>query len=392
MIVLIIATAVLVLYWVFEYIRHQKDVREIPIRIHVNGTRGKSSVSRLIAAGLRGGGIPTVAKITGTLPRFIMPNGEEAAIVRLAGANILEQKYMFRYAAEMKPKAFVIECMAVNPVYQWITEKHFVKATHSVITNSRLDHTDLMGPTVESVTKCLCNTIPKNGYCFTAEEKMYYIMEDVAKKRNCEMHKIRPTDITPEEMSKFSYIEHAENAQLALAVCMSIGVSRQDALEGMWKAHPDPGALKKYTVREKGKEITFYNVFAANDPDSSSFIWNMIVKNLPADASKFLIINSRSDRYYRSQQLVDVFVNQNYDYMILTGEIPEKVESYALHHGVKKDKLITLGEPLPERIYEVIAERTKREAHVVGVGNIAGQRKYGASIVAHFRHKANNNK
>ncbi len=392
MIVLIIATAVLVLYWVYEYIRHQKNVSNIPIRIHVNGTRGKSSVTRLITAGLRNGGIPTVAKITGTLPRFIMKGGEEAAIIRLAGANILEQKYMFRYAADMQPKAFVIECMAVNPVYQWITEKHFVKATHSVITNSRLDHTDLMGETVESVTKCLCNTIPKHGECYTAEEKMFPIMKKVADKRSCTIHKVRPYDVTPEEMHKFSYIEHEENVQLALEVCLKLGVDRQKALEGMWASHPDPGALTKYTVKEKGKEITFYNVFAANDADSSNFIWNLISKKLSPDAHKFLVVNSRADRYFRSQQLIEAMKNQDYDYMILTGEVPEKVEGFALSHGVQKDKLITMGEVLPERIYEEIFKRTESEAHVIGVGNIAGERKYGATIVAHFKHKSRKNK
>ncbi len=33
---------------------HQNARSKIPIRVHVNGTRGKSSVTRLIAAGLRG--------------------------------------------------------------------------------------------------------------------------------------------------------------------------------------------------------------------------------------------------------------------------------------------------------------------------------------------------
>jgi hypothetical protein len=36
----------------------------IPVRIHVNGIRGKSSVTRLIAAALREAGIRTVAKTT----------------------------------------------------------------------------------------------------------------------------------------------------------------------------------------------------------------------------------------------------------------------------------------------------------------------------------------
>jgi poly-gamma-glutamate synthase PgsB/CapB len=94
MIVLILAAVSMVLYWAYEYIRHLKNVKAIPIRIHVNGTRGKSSVTRLIASGLRAGGISTIAKTTGTLPRVIMPDGREAAIIRLMGANIIEQKYI----------------------------------------------------------------------------------------------------------------------------------------------------------------------------------------------------------------------------------------------------------------------------------------------------------
>ena len=96
MTVLIIATVLLIAFWTHEFWRHQRNVKAIPVRIHVNGTRGKSSVTRLIAAGLRAGGKRTVAKITGTLPRVVLPDGREAAIIRLMGANIIEQKYIDR--------------------------------------------------------------------------------------------------------------------------------------------------------------------------------------------------------------------------------------------------------------------------------------------------------
>ena len=127
--VLIVSTVLFFLYMIFEYWRHQRYLKSIPIRIHVNGTRGKSSVTRLIAAGLRSGGYVTVAKTTGTMPRIILPDGRESAIVRLGPANIIEQKYILRFAASFKPEVLVIECMAVNPIYQWVTERSFVKST-----------------------------------------------------------------------------------------------------------------------------------------------------------------------------------------------------------------------------------------------------------------------
>ncbi|HOZ01229.1 MAG TPA: poly-gamma-glutamate synthase PgsB [Candidatus Syntrophosphaera sp.] len=391
MTVLILATALLIAFWAHEYWRHQRNIDAIPIRIHVNGTRGKSSVTRLIAAGLREGNIKTVAKITGTLPRVVLPDGREAAIIRLMGANIIEQKYIFRYAVSEKPQAIVIECMAVNPVFQWITERKFVRSTISVITNCRPDHLDQMGATEQSVAMSLSNTIPQGGVCYTAENEHFGLLEQVAKHRHCKIHKVRPADVTLDELSKFHYIEHAENVQLALAVCAEAGVPREVAMRGMINAHPDPGALKKYIVQDGGKTIHFYNVFAANDPKSTERVINMVTGHL-SNVEKIIILNSRSDRLFRAHQLVDTVSKLDYSYLLLTGEISDKVEAYALHNGIPRDKLVTLGEPLPEVIYQKVVELTGTESHVLGIGNMAGRIHYGAQIVAHFRHKMHANK
>lgn len=391
MTVLILATLLLILYWIVEYRRHLRNVYAIPIRIHVNGTRGKSSVTRLIAAGLRAGGKKTVAKVTGTLPRVILPDGREAAIIRLMGANIIEQKYIFRHAVTHQPDAIVIECMAVNPVFQWITERKFIRSTISVITNCRPDHLDLMGSTVQSVTMCLSNTIPHGGVCYTAENEHFSILEKVAESRHCKIHKIRPTDVTSEEMEQFQYIEHKENVQLALAVCAEAGIPREVAIKGMQKANPDPGALKKYHIEDRGKTINFYNIFAANDPESTVSIIKMVTGHMQ-HVEKIIIINSRADRLFRSHQLVDAVKELDYSYILLTGEIPDKVEAYALQIGIPRDRLFALGEPLTEVIYQQVWDLTEKEAHVMGIGNMAGRIKYGAQIVAHFKHKMISNK
>ncbi len=386
MTVLILATLILILNWTLEYLRHSRNVKAIPIRIHVNGTRGKSSVTRLIAAGLRAGGKTTVAKITGTLPRVVLPDGREAAIIRLMGANIIEQKYIFRHALDHKPDAIVVECMAVNPVYQWITERKFVKSTISVITNCRPDHLDLMGSTEQSVAMCLSNTIPQHGVCYTAENEHFNLLKHVADKRHTKIHKIRPVDVTTEELSHFTYIEHAENVQLALAVCAEAGVPRDVALKGMQHAHPDPGALKKYIIHDGQKTIHFYNVFAANDPKSTARVIEMVTGHLK-NVGKIIILNSRSDRLFRSEQLIDAIKEIEFTHVILTGEIPDKVEAYALRIGIPRAKVIPMGEPLTEKIYQKVLELTPGESHVLGIGNIAGRIKYGAQIVAHFKHK-----
>jgi len=88
------------IYGIFEQINHFKRIKNIPIRIHVNGTRGKSTTTRLIAAGLREAGFKVLAKTTGTLPRLILEDATEVPIKRRGNANIIEQLKVFTEAAK----------------------------------------------------------------------------------------------------------------------------------------------------------------------------------------------------------------------------------------------------------------------------------------------------
>ena len=71
--------------------RHRRLLRAIPVRIHVAGTRGKSTTTRLIAAALRAGGRRVVAKTTGSEPRLILPDGRDEIWPRRGPATIREQ-------------------------------------------------------------------------------------------------------------------------------------------------------------------------------------------------------------------------------------------------------------------------------------------------------------
>ena len=162
--VIVAATTVLLVIGVWEYQLLRRRLKRFRWRIHVNGTRGKSSVTRLIAAGLRAGGIRTFAKTTGTLPRLILPNGTEVAVPRPYGANIIEQRSVVRFAARHRADALVIECMALQPELQWLAEARLTHATHGVITNARPDHLDVMGPSEADVARALAGMMPYRGY------------------------------------------------------------------------------------------------------------------------------------------------------------------------------------------------------------------------------------
>src|SRR6185503_7203186 len=107
----------------------QRRLGRIPIRIHVNGSRGKSSVTRLIGAVMRATGKVMVTKTIGTAARFILPDGHEVPIFRPGRANIIEQLKVVKKAHELGAEVLVAECMAVTPEYIQILQDRTIRGT-----------------------------------------------------------------------------------------------------------------------------------------------------------------------------------------------------------------------------------------------------------------------
>src|SRR5262245_18045877 len=108
--------------------RHRRALRAIPVRIHVAGTRGKSTTTRLIAAALRAGGRKVVAKTTGSEPRLILPDGREEAWPRRGPASVREQVRFIARAVEIGADTIVAECMAIRPELVLASERHLIQA------------------------------------------------------------------------------------------------------------------------------------------------------------------------------------------------------------------------------------------------------------------------
>ncbi len=308
--ILVSLALLLISIGLIEYSIHQKVLETIPLRIHVNGTRGKSSVTRLIAAGLREGGIRTFAKTTGTAPRVIDAKGKDRIIHRLRLPSIGEQVRLLNYFSKEKSEAVVIECMAVQPQYQWISEHQMVRSNIGVITNARPDHLEEMGPTDEDVALSLCNSIPVNGILITAEDEKADLIKKIAYDNGTEF--IRPDDksITRDDLKKFTYIEHPSNISVALEVCQRAGVERNIAIRGMQKVQPDLGALISWMLHKESRKIQFINGMAANDPVSTLQIWKFILDRYPAQGGTCIFLNTRDDRPVRTKQMIELTLKE----------------------------------------------------------------------------------
>jgi gamma-polyglutamate synthase len=371
---------------------HKRNLAKIRIRIHVNGTRGKSSVVRLIAGGLRESGIVTCAKTTGTLARMILPDASEYPIFRPAGANVIEQVRIISVAASYGAEAIVVECMALQPQLQWLSESRFLKATHGVITNARADHLDVMGPEEKDVALALAGSTPIRAKLFTAEKRYRATLENAAGDRETRLSCVSKEDVAAikdEEMKRFSYVEHEENVALAIQVCSDLGVDRDTALRGMWKAPPDPGVMTISHISFFGRQIYFVNGFAANDPESSERLWNMALERFPVVEKKIMIFNCRSDRPNRSEQLGKASAKWlPADHYLLMGSGTYFLARSAIGSGLPEKKIILTENASNSDIFETITELAGKSAVVVGIGNAKGQ---GLSLARFFRNRSTMN-
>jgi poly-gamma-glutamate synthase PgsB/CapB len=373
-----------------EHSLHRANLRAIPQRIHVNGTRGKSSVTRLIAAGLRAAGTVTCAKTTGTLPRFIDPQGGETPIFRPSRANIIEQKQVVAQARALGAQALVVECMALQPALQWVCENKLVRATHAVITNARPDHLDVMGPQADDVARALCGMVPVGGKVFTHMAEHHEIVAAACHDRGATLI-LTPAsaqdDLSETVMQRFTYDEHRENVALALLVCQDLGVPRQVALDGMTAVQPDPGALSEHPIVFFGRDIVFVNGFAANDPVSTERIWRLMVETRHLHAAKRIaVFNCRADRAERSVQLGQCLVAwPQPHHVVLMGDGAYLFARAAVAAGFDARRFVWLGEARVEEIFETLISLVSSSALIMGLGNIGGQ---GLDLVRYFKNRS----
>lgn len=156
--------------WGLEGRGHRRRLDGLSHRIHVNGIRGKSTVTRILAGALREAGYVTIAKSASTEAAVIDREGVDRPIARRGPATILEQIDVVRGYISSDVDALVIECMALKPTYQEVSESMMVRSTIGVLTNVREDHQDVMGESLFGICRSLMSTCPRDGILITAEQ------------------------------------------------------------------------------------------------------------------------------------------------------------------------------------------------------------------------------
>lgn len=351
----------------------------ISLRICVTGTRGKSSVTRLIAAALRESGYCVLAKTTGSRPVLINSDGSESDFIRHGGPSILETKKLLKKARERNVKAVVVELMGIMPESIFVESVRMLKPHILVITNVRHDHMSQMGSIKEEIASCFASAIPENGDVFILKDEMFSAYQSVAEQR-----KSRIT-VVESESAQFLFDDNAANdvpfafsgnIHLALAVSEHLGIPREKALRAMASAVPDSGSLSIWKAKlDSGEQDWFFvNAFAANDPESTREIFTVDKMRAILEGRRVIgLLNFREDRGDRTLQWLGALERNEFpelDRVVFLGR-----HAFAARRklkGIPKDRIQAWPKLSPAEIVQRLFQQEQHGAVLIGMGNMKG--------------------
>jgi len=358
-ILIIVLSILYILYIVCETITLKALRKRFKFIIHVNGIRGKSTIVRLLDAGLRECGFKVFSKTTGTIPTYISLDNKQTIIKRIGQANIREQIHYMIKALKDGADTLVFECMAVNKEYQRICEEKILKADIAVITNVRKDHIGEMGDSLDELAEAMSLTIPRNGIVVTGSSEYFDYFTDKAILKNTKCY--LKSEYKGDTLNTFK-----ENIEIALKVCECMNLNKDTFINGMKKYQEDFGALKEYKLNN----TIFINGLSINDTDSTRIVYNDLIKKYNKDDITILL-NSRTDRPTRLIQHINLIKDIKPNRIYLVGSNTFYIK-YRLLKFMNKENVIVL-----KKYSDLLSEFI-----VFGIGNIKND---GIKLINYFK-------
>lgn len=368
----------LVLYFLWERLLITKKIQSLPLRICVTGTRGKSSVSRLITSLLKEAGFTVLSRTTGSKPVITFPDGEEQEILRKGSPSILEGKRILKLGVELNVNALVTELMSIHPECSSVESRQMFNPHILVITNVRLDHLSQMGSTRQEIARCFTSAFPENGTVFVPQEEFFPVFQKAAGGMNARVVQVsRDSHLKYlKQKDRMLPFEFEENIRLVFAVAEFLNIDKDAVLRSLKRVKPDFGSFQIWT-KDVGTQLQHWHLlscFAANDPDSTRRILSRLVeKNFLKGKEVLGLLNLRRDRGDRTVQWLESFNTNTFPEFRRIFLIGEHAHAFKkrLKRSAEMDAFI-LKSRAPQRIMEEVSKDTKGEAVCVGMGNMGG--------------------
>ncbi len=383
MIILILTTLIFLSYLIIERIFLERRLKAIALRISVTGTRGKTTLVRMVAAMLRANGWQVLAKTTGSEAKYILPDGSEQDIPRRGLPSILEQKQLLKKAVQLRANCIVAEIMSIHPENHFVESLQLLRPNIVLLTNIRLDHTDAMGQTTHEIARVFCLDLPTGSRLFIPESELRTPIIEISQREGIELMAVSDEPISERWDTKIGLAQspgHGRHIALVSALGRQLGIDEPIITKGIQHAQPDIGGMKIWKYRPSDSEKTYYlvNAFAANDPLSTREIVEWVKVHLPAAHHNSIgLLNLRADRGDRTLQWIQALrTDPAFDFkqLFLIGSHIKAVKRCIPSAQI-------LAPKQPAALMKTMIDRLTDQSVIFGCGNIAG---IGRSLVNYW--------
>ncbi|MDO9257478.1 MAG: poly-gamma-glutamate synthase PgsB [Bacteroidales bacterium] len=369
MLITVVLLGLVLFLMISESLIIRNCTRHISVKIHVNGTRGKSTITKYVFAGLQENGLKVMGKVTGEIPTLLLPDGTSKTIKRRGSARVQEQFNTIRRAYRRKADALVLECMSIDPVLQKL--EGFIFRPHIyIISNIRDDHREKMGATLDDQINAICSAIPPNCKVIACGSSYMDIIKKVASERKSLF--VEATILEDEEKKRIPEYIHEINVRFALTACIESGIPRETAFNGILK-QVDKEVLPISSIIQNNHQQYFLNAFSVNDIPSVKDYLKYWTNELKITDKMSVVFNTRSDRPLRTDLFIEwIKSNQeNIDTVFLAGD--HTMRAYRLlSRSDKRIKIKKIHTRSHMRIKDIILENAADSGLIVGIGNIKG--------------------
>jgi poly-gamma-glutamate synthase PgsB/CapB len=365
---------ILLIYLAVEYIRLAKSLQRIPIRILVTGTRGKSTMVKIIHEMLRQSGQKVFAKTTGDQPLEHLSDGKTRIILRHAPASIIENISILRGWVKESPEALVMECMALQPENQRSLSTQILKPNYILISNIRLDHAEVMGHKLDEMATTILECVTKNASILTTNQVAESLRQFGKPLESICIAKPK------EFLEKFANIPSQivdQNWSLIKTLADQLKIDPSITYRSFYEIHSSMGA--KVCIEIPALNYSFWNLFSINDHQSTAMFIDYSQENKNWGNQKIILFNNRSDRPLRTKYFAEL-VLQEFPENIpiwITGSGKRFARNVFRRKTLSPDSIILMN---PKEVLDKLKSKFEMPAIIYGIGNFYGMQ----AIVEHL--------
>lgn len=328
------------------------SIHSIPIRILVTGSRGKSSLVRLLSAALVSFGLNVRGRITGVLPRELLPGDgilsplKETLLLRSGPASVEEMRWWLS-TLPRGTDAVVMENSAVAPELQALAFR-WLQPCCTVLTNVRPDHEEVWGRGEENAASALCSGIGDPGG-MSCPEHPVVLPRSVAEKQ-CVQRLLSAQHFRLLPCGEGNAFKETHLA-LVQEVCRLFGFDERQSRAAAAALPPD---VADFAFFREGDGV-LAAAFSANDTESTE---QLFVSTGWSREETTLLFNARKDRVRRFRSFLPWIRSFPWKKVCVTGGRPLFLSSPAVYSPL-------LDAPS-------LAGFIRSTGRVFGCGNVAG--------------------